>query len=74
MEDINPCHKVNLTMLHKNVWSKKDKRQEQNDRFDDHNITASPDSIKYTLIDDDEFIVDKVHIYTLCSFINSLLQ
>ena len=66
MEDINPCHKVNLTMLRKNVRSKKDKTSgRKRPRVDDYDITAAPDSIKNTLIGDDDFIVDKVHIHTL---------
>ena len=56
MEDINPCHKVNLTMLRKNVRSKKDKTSgRKRPRVDDYYITAAPDSIKNTLIGNDDF-------------------
>lgn len=41
MEDINLCHKVSLTMLCKNIQSKKDKTSERKRlRVDDYDIIA----------------------------------
>ena len=47
--------KINLTMLHKNVRSKKDKISgRKRPRLDDYDINPAPDSIKNALIGDSE--------------------
>ena len=64
MEDINSCHKVNLTILRKNVRSKKDKTSgRKKPRVDDYDITPAPDSIKNMSIRDDDFAEDKVSTF-----------
>ena len=70
IEDINSRHKVNLTMLRKNIRSKKDKTSgRKKPQVDDYDITVAPDSIKNTSIGDDDFIVDKVSRYTFIQYV-----
>ena len=64
MGDMKSRHKVNYTLLRRNARSKKDKTSgRKRPRIDDYDITPAPDSIKNTLIRDNDCSVEKVSSY-----------
>lgn len=69
MEDKSSLHKVNLTMLRKNARSKKDKTSgRKKPRVGDYDITPAPDSLKSTMIKDNDANEEKVSLYAFIQY------